>query len=213
MPNKTSLKLTQNRKSHRRQSVMGLAVAASLSLAAGCNGTGSTGTDVDMAGGGGGGDPDMALPVDPPPGSHRVTVTLNGSGSVVSQPASISCGIGTMQCAGDFVDNTAVLLTATGSAGSVFNGWSGACAGQGAVCTLKISADVTTDAKFGPQSCSADGVCWEAPLPFGYDLNSVYALSATDAWAVGNAGASVHWDGTSWKFVPTGVNLDRFDAQ
>ena len=213
MPKKTSLKLNQSRKSHRHKSLMGLAVAASLSLAAGCSNNNSTSMDLDMAGGGGG-EPDLALPIDPPPGSHRVTVTLagTGTGTVTSQPAGINCSAAGTACAADFTDGTSVVLTASGANNSAFTGWSGACAGQGAVCTLPVNADIMTTAKFGPQSCSPDGVCWEAPLPFGYDLNSVAALAANDVWAVGNAGAAVHYDGQNWTHIATNTTLDLTDV-
>lgn len=212
MPNRVDL-LNQKRGSSRRTTILGLAVAASLQLAAGCNGTGSTGQDVDL--GVGNGEPDLALPPNPPPGSFRVTVTVNGgsgTGSVVSQPGSISCGVGTNACAADFTAGTVVALTAAGTNGSVFSGWSGACAGQGAVCTLTVNADQTASANFGTLSCSPDGVCWEAPLPFGYDLNGVAAISASDVWAVGNSGAAVHYDGKSWTHVQTGTSQDLFDV-
>lgn len=212
MTNRVDL-LNQKRGSFRRTTILGLAVAASLQLAAGCNGTGSTGQDVDL--GVGNGEPDLALPPNPPPGSFRVTVTVGGgagTGSVVSQPGSISCGVGPNACAADFTAGTVVALTAAGTNGSVFSGWSGACAGQGAVCTLTVNADLSASANFGTLSCSPDGVCWEAPLPFGYDLNGVAAINANDVWAVGNSGAAVHYDGKSWTHVQTGTSQDLYDV-
>ncbi len=212
MPNRVDLLLNKNRRFYRRNAMLSLAVAASLRLVAGCNNEGSSGTDLDMSGGGG--EPDLSLPPDPPPGSYRVTVTLGGAGTgaVTSQPGNISCGTGTAVCAADYVAGTQVVLTAAGSGGSVFSGWAGACAGQGAVCTLTVNADQTTAANFGTLSCSPDGVCWEAPLPFGYDLNSVAAISASDVWAVGNSGAAVHYDGKNWTHVQTGTARDLTDV-
>jgi hypothetical protein len=56
----------------------------------------------------------------------------------------------------------------------------------------------------GP-GCSKDGWCWSTPTPQGNTLYSVSGSSASDVWAVGDAGAIVHWDGQSWAQVPSGV--------
>src|SRR4029077_2662395 len=57
-----------------------------------------------------------------------------------------------------------------------------------------------------------DGTSWaivpSAPVE---GVNSVTALSATNAWAVGNDPSSIlqilHWDGTSWQAVPSPAPL------
>jgi photosystem II stability/assembly factor-like uncharacterized protein len=41
--------------------------------------------------------------------------------------------------------------------------------------------------------------CIESPVT--YTLTSVYVLSSTNAWAVGDVGTIIHWDGTSWTTV------------
>ena len=51
-------------------------------------------------------------------------------------------------------------------------------------------------------------VRWSTPTPQGNDLYSVSGSSAADVWAVGEAGAIVHWDGQSWRQVPSGVQDD-----
>jgi hypothetical protein len=61
-----------------------------------------------------------------------------------------------------------------------------------------------------------DGTAWHqvfapTPGPVGSSLEAVSATSATDVWAVGGyktsnglrRTVSVHWDGTSWRRVPT----------
>jgi alpha-tubulin suppressor-like RCC1 family protein len=53
---------------------------------------------------------------------HTLTVTKTGSGTVTSSPAGIDCG---SDCSEDYVESTAVTLTATPDAGSIFTGWSG----------------------------------------------------------------------------------------
>ena len=39
---------------------------------------------------------------------------------------------------------------------------------------------------------------WENPLPQGNDLNSVWAVSASDRFAVGDVGTILHFDGSTW---------------
>jgi hypothetical protein len=57
-----------------------------------------------------------------------VTVTMagTGTGAVTSSPLGISC---IPACSASYASNTAVTLTPTPAAGSVFAGWSGACSG------------------------------------------------------------------------------------
>jgi hypothetical protein len=69
-----------------------------------------------------------------------------GSGTVVSSPAGINCGT---TCSAPFACGTAVTLTATPASGSRFAGWSGACTGTAATCTVP-SAGGTATAAFEP---------------------------------------------------------------
>ena len=59
-----------------------------------------------------------------------------GAGTVSSSPAGIDCGV---TCSVSVDDGTAVTLTATADAGSVFAGWSGACTGT-AACVVTVDA-------------------------------------------------------------------------
>lgn len=82
--------------------------------------------------------------------------------------------------------------------------------------TPGTTGDVRTIGYFQPLIERWDGGAWRVvaspPLPsdaFSTNLNGVVALSATDAWAVGDYTGSdhtihpliVHWDGVSWKVV------------
>src|SRR5919204_3303639 len=78
--------------------------------------------------------------------SRTLTVAVDGSGSVTSGPAGINCPSQT--CQTTFADGTAVSLTATAATGSVFNGWGGDCAGQGATCNVTMQADRSVTANF-----------------------------------------------------------------
>ena len=50
----------------------------------------------------------------------------------------------------------------------------------------------------GSLICSAGGFCWLNPLPQGRPLYDVWSAGPSDAWAVGEAGLALHWDGTEW---------------
>ena len=69
----------------------------------------------------------------------------NGTGVVSSSPAAIDCGAGACASAIDY--GTVVTLTATGTGGSTFAGWSGACSGTG-TCELTITAAAGVTATF-----------------------------------------------------------------
>ena len=90
-------------------------------------------------------------------GTGGTTVTLSvaksgsGAGTVTSAPAGINCGA---TCSRSFALGTALTLTATPAAGSVFAGWTGACSGTGS-CAVTVNATTTATATFnlaGPSS-------------------------------------------------------------
>ena len=45
-------------------------------------------------------------------------------------------------------------------------------------------------------------------MPCNHHLYAIDALSETDAWAAGEAGTIMHWDGQSWQPVPTPTLAD-----
>jgi hypothetical protein len=53
--------------------------------------------------------------------------------------------------------------------------------------------------------CSADGWCWQNPLPQGNPLHSIWGASAADVFAVGEAGTILRYDGASWSAMPSGT--------
>ena len=75
-----------------------------------------------------------------------VTKAGTGTGLVTSSPAGISCGT---DCTEDYASGTSVSLTAAPAGGSVFGGWSGACAGT-ATCTVAMSESRSVTATFSP---------------------------------------------------------------
>jgi uncharacterized delta-60 repeat protein len=74
--------------------------------------------------------PDASAPL-------AVTTAGSGSGTVDSQPLGINCD-GTVNCAAQFAAQSQVTLTARPIGGAGVS-WSGACAGQGPVCTLTMN--------------------------------------------------------------------------
>jgi hypothetical protein len=67
-----------------------------------------------------------------------------GSGTVISSPDGIDCGL---ICSDSFATNTVVTLTAFASNGSTFDGWGGACSGTG-TCSVTMSAAQYVTATF-----------------------------------------------------------------
>ena len=83
----------------------------------------------------------------PPTPQHRLSVTVNGPGSVTSSPAGIHCP---STCTHSYDDGTSVTLTATADNQATFVKWSGACTGTGN-CVVTMDADKSVTATFvGP---------------------------------------------------------------
>jgi hypothetical protein len=79
--------------------------------------------------------------VDPPaPGAtNGVAVSVSGNGTVAGSIAGtpgILCGVRGFRCYAQAKPGTRVTLRANPAAGSVFLGWSGACSGKAAACTV-----------------------------------------------------------------------------
>ena len=76
-----------------------------------------------------------------------VTLAGTGGGTVTSSPAGITCP-GTGTCSTSFAPSTAVTLTATPNANSVFTSWSGAgCSGTG-TCAITLTSNQAVTATF-----------------------------------------------------------------
>src|SRR6267143_639252 len=74
---------------------------------------------------------------------RRLQVSLNGAGTIRSDPAGIDCP---RTCTADFPPGTAVRLDASASEGWDFSGFGGACGGPS--CTLTLSNDISAWATF-----------------------------------------------------------------
>jgi phospholipase C len=89
--------------------------------------------------GGGGGQPTPAAA----PQQVQLSVTVGGSGTVVSTPSGISCP---STCVASFAQGTSVALTATAGSGFTFVGFGGAC--SGASCQLALASSQSVSASF-----------------------------------------------------------------
>lgn len=81
---------------------------------------------------------------------YDFAVSKLGAGIGTVSGNGIDCGT---TCALSYDAGTAISLTATPGAGSVFNGWSGDCSGTGA-CVLSMNANHAVTATFGVQASS-----------------------------------------------------------
>ncbi len=80
-------------------------------------------------------------------GTLTVMKSGAGTGTVTSNTGTINCGT---TCSAGFGCVSSTILTATPAAGSRFAGWSGACSGTGATCTVASGIGVTVGAAFEP---------------------------------------------------------------
>ena len=81
-------------------------------------------------------------------GSAALTVTVEGFGTVASNPAGISCS-SFSKCSQSFTGGSQVTLTPTGVNGWEFSNWGGACSGSGS-CTVAMNAAESVTANFTP---------------------------------------------------------------
>ncbi len=125
--------------------------------------------------------------------SFNLTVTTPGiagaTGTVTPSPAGPSCGTGCFS----YAPGTSVKITATPATGALFGGWSGGCAGQGATCTLTLSAAQTAAAYFRPNK----NIAFVTGAPIA-PATIGSSLATADAFCVSSAKAAF-LGGTVWK--------------
>lgn len=82
-----------------------------------------------------------------PPTTYTLTITIagTGAGTVVSTPTGISCK---PTCQASFAAGTSVVVTASASKGSYFQGWTGACKGSAGKCTVTMNSNLSATATF-----------------------------------------------------------------
>jgi hypothetical protein len=72
--------------------------------------------------------------------SYGVEVNFSGNGTVVSNPAGLSCNQNDTTCSHQFLYDTPVTLTATAASGWVFQGWDLDCVGTVNPCSFSVPA-------------------------------------------------------------------------
>ncbi len=125
-----------------------------------------------------------------------------GTGEVRSSDGMLSCG---SQCTAYFDRGTPLNLSLALGDQAHFVGWSGACSGTTA-CALTVTGPVAIKAHLvSAASCSPGSFCWQSPRPQGHTIRALWSAAATDQWAVGDQGLTMHWDGRSWASLPSPV--------
>lgn len=80
-----------------------------------------------------------------PPVNFLLTVSKNGQGTVISNPAGIDCG---KVCSANYTAGISVTLTATPQTGYTFGSWAGDCIGTAQTCTLLMDDPEAVVANF-----------------------------------------------------------------
>ncbi|MHA2647234.1 MAG: InlB B-repeat-containing protein, partial [bacterium JZ-2024 1] len=133
---------------------------------------------------------------------YDLSLTVNGQGSVSSNPAGINCPAG--NCTASFPSYTLVTLTATAFPGWVFAGWSGACSGTSPSLQVTLNTPKACTATFsqtppltvtlngqGSVSSNPAGINCPADCSENYLIGSTVTLTATPA----NGWAFANWSG------------------
>ncbi len=144
---------------------------------------------------------------------HRCTISVEvkGDGQVSSSPKSTSSSSPCTQglCRYDFIANElpVTLLPTPGPSAYTVEWESPVASCQGrAGCLLPISASITVRAYFIHSTCGRGktGFC-QTPLPpeaTGKNIRGLFGFAPDDAWAVGDGGLILHYDGAAWKPLP-----------
>jgi hypothetical protein len=78
------------------------------------------------------------------PTNYTLSVSVAGNGTVTSSPTGISCP---SVCTMNYASSTPVMLTASPMGGATFNGWGGACTGNGS-CLVTMNSIESVTAMF-----------------------------------------------------------------
>jgi hypothetical protein len=133
-----------------------------------------------------------AAPSPPPLTTYSLSVSLNGSGTVTSNPPGITCGT---TCSVSFNSGTLVTLTAAPPTGLTFTGWGGACAGTGTCAVTLLQA----------QSVTATFTATASPPPTTATLTVL--KSGTGTGTVGSTPAGITCGTTCSASFTTGTSV------
>ena len=127
-------------------------------------------------------------------------VDQSGEGAVSLTPQGVSCGTGCY----DYSQGATVVVrfnpTGKSYGAQAYVSGGGICDGYND-CSISLAKRVRAEVKFQPRLCQEQW-CWYHPLPQGNALSGLWGSSASDLWAVGDAGTALHYDGQTWSLVP-----------
>ena len=129
-----------------------------------------------------------------------VTRAGNGTGTVTSSPAGISCP---STCSANFISGTVVTLTVAAATGSTFAGWSGACTGTGS-CSVTMSAAKSVTATF---NLGSGPVVTLSPTALTFSTQAIGTTSPAKAVTLKNTGTAIL---TITAIAITGTNAGDF---
>jgi hypothetical protein len=84
---------------------------------------------------------------------YTLNVSIAGNGTVTSSPTGVSCP---SACTMNYSNGTSVMLTATPAGGATFNGWGGACSGNGS-CLVTMNSIESVTAMFSASGGGGGG--------------------------------------------------------
>jgi len=132
-------------------------------------------------------------------GVATLHVQVSGSGSVISNPAGISCP---SECSEQFDSGSRVVLTANPGTNEAFLGWGGACSGSSPTCTVVADVEKNVAAKFTPGTLPAitidDVSATETNVDIVAVLTSTIAPATTETVTVHYATADGTADSTDY---------------
>jgi hypothetical protein len=89
-----------------------------------------------------------AVKIGSPTATLNIAFDGDGVGTITPAPTGAACTNNKAPCAVDYKSGAKVTLKADPAATSTFTGWSGACSGTGATCTVKVRGISNVTAKF-----------------------------------------------------------------
>jgi hypothetical protein len=126
-----------------------------------------------------------------PPINYTLSVGVSGNGTVSSSPSGIGCP---SMCTVNYSSGTPVMLTATPAGGATFNGWGGACSGNGS-CLVTMNSIESVTAMFSSSGGGGPSSQTFVSATLGSDANPCTRMSPCLTFAAAlaqtNAGGEI----------------------
>jgi hypothetical protein len=125
------------------------------------------------------------------PPQYTLNVSVAGNGTVTSSPSGVSCP---SLCTTNYSSGTPVTLTATPAGGATFNGWGGACSGNGS-CLVTMNSLESVTAMFSASGGGGPSTQTFVSATLGSDSNPCTRISPCLTFAAAlaqtNAGGEI----------------------